>query len=172
MPGTQNIRIVDVASVAAFYREGLVFGIVPLQEVIAWADRRILDEAQPAPAVLDLSLVRDRDALQAISLLSELAPTGDHGFMSHDVARGLLDRLRGDFVAGRRDLLDTIRTAVRLRSKLPVEDSLWAELIGLEDDRDLVLGRIAGDIPTLDKNTREWIGQFDGDADRFVRRGA
>jgi hypothetical protein len=157
----------------AFFRRGVTLGVVPVSEIVAWADDIILRDAAPAPTILDLAIVAQDDRRGTLSLLRALSPdVDDEAPISRSLAGALLDRIRSDAFSGRRELAEIIGLIAAVRGHISPDDRLWHQITSIEADYDFAEDQIAGDMTMVTRITREWLAQFDGEADRFSRRGA
>lgn len=84
----------DDALAASVFALGLKFGFVRREDVVRWADRRIMEIENPPMWLIDLSLSRDWNALDVISKLKEVGK-GTHADAVVKTILGLIPEVRG-----------------------------------------------------------------------------
>lgn len=84
----------DDALAASAFALGLTFGFVRREDVVRWADRRIMEIESPPVWLIDLSLSRDWNVLDVISKLQEVGK-GTHADAVFKTILGLIPEVRG-----------------------------------------------------------------------------
>jgi hypothetical protein len=157
---------------AAFLRLGVALGLVSTREAIRFADQVITQSDDPSASVLDLSTTDPTAHLAVIDALSTVIGLPLSAPPSHPTVHALLDVIREDVVAGRRDLPDAIVLIDRLSHFLANEDNFRWELAALADDYALVQQDVTGDLPTIAAIVHDFLAQFDGASAAFRGRDA
>jgi hypothetical protein len=83
---------------AEFYRQGAMHGLIPVPEVIAWADSLIAASDSPPAVLLDISLLRPTDLPQLVRILGEVPGIVDKRHVSQQLFSRMATVLEEDEV--------------------------------------------------------------------------
>lgn len=147
---------------AAFHRASLLLGIESGADVVQWADTLIADHNEVPTQILELSMVPPHDLSELRHALQPIAADEDELLL-----RALFDRVRHDAVHGKRSLKDSVTVLSQARSFLKLPLDYFTNIDTLQDDHMLAvagIGRVTSDV---EKQTLEWLSQFEGSEEEF-----
>ena len=133
---------------AAYYRAGLLLGLLKGAEVVSWADAAIGADPSPPAALVEISTT-DADDMSALRrLLFDLSGERE----SADVVRRVLGLAQKDLSSGRRSFADTMTVLKQLRAFLKLDRDLNEHLKALGVD-------VAMKREGAEDRVREWLRQ-------------
>lgn len=138
--------------IADFFRLGLLGGIVPILEAIAWADGIIAASDSPEEAAIDLSLSESQGRLAAIDALGAFTGASDDTLPTHL----LLARCNELVRLGQSDEL-TLLSALR---GLPLYDDIYDRVDSLDDAKYLAEHEHYGTLDDIRADVREFLSRF------------
>jgi len=135
-------------------RIGVVAGWLPVQAAVDWADRVIAEDAQPEPAVLDVSLAGRLSRSEVAALLGLVHGSADPIAVRKEALADLLAWVGDDVERGAqaaRHLYEMATSGV-----LPEAEFGW-EPYALDDDYDLAQKGMLGTVEESLKEVREYL---------------
>ena len=138
--------------IADFFRLGLLGGVVPLREAIAWADSLISASDAPEEAALDLFISESQGRLAAINALGAFTGASDDTLPTHL----LLARCNELVRLGQSDEF-TVLSALR---GLPLYDDVYNRVDTLDDAKYLAEHEHYGTLDDVRADVREFLSRF------------
>jgi len=150
---TTSLDVADDATACAFFRIGLVLGVLDEEASREWAYARIEARDTPAIEIIEIATAYDRnaalDALQAVTAHADWPAAG----------RWLLEDLLVQFQSGQRSALDTCRTAMRVAHATQLPEDVYYAFDGLEDELVLLANGIYGTVAGLEADLVDALKQ-------------
>jgi hypothetical protein len=132
-------------------------GLVPVEEVMTWADRSIGSDADPSAELIDLSLSSLRGKAAVVSCLSAMPGTANPRTVStlalRQMHRALLNRA------------DRLRRITRLLERMYLEgqypdEAAASRMAGFDDELSLAELGIAGDVGSVRVEVLAFLERF------------
>ncbi|MEN5099796.1 hypothetical protein [Stenotrophomonas sp.] len=153
---TTSLDVADDATACAFFRIGLVLGVLDEEASREWAYARIEARDTPAIEIIEIATAYDRnaalDALQAVTAHADWPAAG----------RWLLEDLLAQFQSGQRSALDTCRTAMQVARATQLPEDVYYAFDGLEDELVLLANGIYGTVAGLEADLVDALKQHSG----------
>lgn len=141
---TTSLDVADDATACAFFRIGLVLGVLEEDASREWAYARIEARDTPAIEIIEIATAHDRtaalEALQAITAHADWPAAG----------RWLLEELLAQFQSGQRSALDTSRTAMQVARATQLPEDVYRAFDCLDDELVLLANGIYGTGTSID----------------------
>lgn len=128
MSNSNPIELTD-ALAAGVFRAGLKAGVLNLPRLVEWADLRMVEQAEPAPWLIDLSMAQPEQTNDIVATLKPAA----QGVSNETVARAGLALL--DLPADRTwESAQRLFACIRAYAQHSEADGVLAEIDGLHDE--------------------------------------
>jgi hypothetical protein len=157
--------VITLKEQVAFLRAGIVSGVLSPIAAVDWADRLIQETGEPPAGVYDVSLAPSANVSRVLDALGEVA---SDTCINENVAKGLLDVLRGQCDSGAIHPAKAVRVAYALTHDLGYDSPICIDALILEENYSMASDGIFGTVEEMNAQVREWLASFKGAADVFI----
>jgi hypothetical protein len=147
---------IDYSAKAAFFRTGLLLGLLPGTEVTVWAETVLAEDANAPASFAEIGSIQSDDITALRHALLDLCTEQ----VSEPVRRAILRLIDRDLQANKRSAGDTVTVLSQFRRFVKLDRETAEQVLWFENEA--ASGKTEVAVETFEARLRAWLERFRG----------